>query len=50
MISKKEEQLKHDDILDIEEELLQKHEKKMKKHYLKSDAKAFIHKFVKMFK
>lgn len=50
MISKKQEQLKHDDILDIEEELLQKYEKKMKKHYLKSDAKAFIHKFVKMFK
>ena len=35
-------------IFEFEEELRQKKDKKLKKHYLKSDAKAFVNKFKKM--
>lgn len=41
---------KNEDILDFEERLLKNQNKKLKKHYLKSDAKAFINKFTRMFR
>lgn len=37
-------------IFEFEEELRQKQDKKLKRHYLKSDAKAFVNKFKKMFR
>lgn len=39
-----------EDAIDIEEELLTKQDKKMKKHYLKPTAKAFINKFIRSFR
>lgn len=36
------------DIIDFEEDLLKTQDKRLKKHYLKSDAKAFVNKFKKM--
>ena len=36
--------------LDFEEKLLRKQEKKLKKHYLKPNAKAFINKFIRSFR
>lgn len=52
MVSKRkqEKQIKNNNFFEIEENLLNKQDKKLKKHYLKSDAKAFIHKFIKMFR
>lgn len=38
------------DVIDFEEDLLKTQDKKLKKHYLKSDAKAFINKFKRMLK
>lgn len=35
-------------IAEFEEELLQQQNQKLKKHYLKSDAKAFVNKFKRM--
>lgn len=35
-------------IVEFEEELLQQQDQKLKKHYLKSDAKAFVNKFKRM--
>lgn len=40
----------NDDILILEENLIQKQNNKLKKHYLKPTAKAFIHKISKLFK
>ena len=42
--------LEDEDILEFEEELLNNQNKKLKKHYLKSDAKAFVHKLLKTFR
>lgn len=41
---------KNEDILEFEERLLNNQTKKLKKHYLKSDAKAFINKFIRSFR
>ena len=49
-IYKKGSGLTNMDAVEFEEELLQKQDKKLKKHYLKADAKAFINKFTKMFR
>lgn len=49
-IHKKGAGLDNTDAIEFEEELLQQQDKKLKKHYLKSDAKAFINKFTKMFR
>ena len=35
-------------VFEFEEELLQQQDRKLKKHYLKSDAKAFVNKFKRM--
>lgn len=37
-------------VFEFEEELLQQQDKKLKKHYLKPDAKAFVNKFKRMLK
>ena len=41
---------KNEDILEFEERLLNNQDKKLKKHYLKQDAKAFINKFIRSFR
>lgn len=41
---------KYDDVFDIEEELINKKNKKQKRKYLNPNAKAFVHKFLKMMK
>lgn len=38
------------DIIDFEEDLLKTQDKKLKKHYLKPTAKAFINKFIRSFR
>lgn len=41
---------KNEDILEFEEKLLKKQDKKLKKHYLRPNAKAFINKFIRSFR
>lgn len=41
---------KNEDILEFEERLLTNQTKKLKKHYLKPTAKAFINKFIRGFR
>lgn len=50
MTSKTQKNNYNKNALDIEEELIQKQNNKLRKHYLKPTAKAFIHKFTKIFR
>lgn len=36
------------DVIDLEEELIEKQEKKHKKHYLNPNSKSFVNKFLKI--
>ena len=46
----KQNRLDDSNIFEFEERFLQKQEKKLKKHYLKSDAKAFVNKILRSFR